>query len=113
MAQELVTRAVAGECVVSAQVLAEVAATLLHKISPAPAPQDVITILDALGPVPFIKPDGDLVRRAVEAHAAYGLQFYDGLIVSAAERAGSETIWSEDLNAGQIYFGVAVMNPFV
>jgi predicted nucleic acid-binding protein len=113
VAQELVTRAVAGECVVSAQVLAEFAATLLHRISPAPAPQDVITILDALGPVPFIKPDGDLVRRAVEAHAAYGLHFYDGLIVSAAERAGSEKIWSEDLSAGQIYFGVAVMNPFV
>lgn len=32
VAQELVTRAVAGECVVSAQVLAEFAATLLYCI---------------------------------------------------------------------------------
>ena len=112
IARELLTRAVAGEAVISAQVLAEFAATLLHKISPPPSSEDVVSILDALGPVPLIKPDGDLVRRAVEAHVAYGLHFYDGLIVAAAERAGSETIWSEDLNSGQIYFGIRVANPF-
>jgi len=46
--------------------------------------------------------------RAVEAHAVYGIHFYDGTIVAAAERGGCETIWSEDLNAGQKYFGVTV-----
>jgi predicted nucleic acid-binding protein len=35
------------------------------------------------------------------------------MIVAAAERAGSEKIMSEDLNAGQEYFGVTVVNPFV
>lgn len=113
VARELVTRAVAGECVITAQVLAEFAATLLHKIIPPASPGDVVVILDALGPVPLIKPDSDLVRRAVEAHAAYGLHFYDALIVAAAERAGAEKIWSEDLNAGQTYFGAMVTNPFV
>lgn len=113
VARELVTRAVAGECVISAQVLAEFSATLLHKIMPPASPGDVVVILDALGPVPLIKPDGDLVRRAVEAHASYGLHFYDALIVAAAERAGAEKIWSEDLNAGQSYFGAVVTNPFV
>jgi predicted nucleic acid-binding protein len=48
----------------------------------------------------------------VEARAAYGLHFYDGMIVAAAERGGCERIWSEDLNAGQKYFGVTVENPF-
>ena len=52
------------------------------------------------------------MRRAVEAHAKYGLHFYDGMIVSAAERGGCGRIWSEDLNAGQEYFGVVVENPF-
>lgn len=112
VARELVIRAVAGGCVISAQVLGELAATLLHKIVPPPRPEDVVAILDALGPVPMVKPDTDLIRRAVEAHAAYGLHFYDGLIVAAAERAGSQKIWSEDLNAGQIYFGARVINPF-
>ena len=56
--------------------------------------------------------DGDLVRRAVEAHASYGIHFYDGMIVAAAERAACVRIWSEDLNDGQEYFGVTVANPF-
>ncbi len=111
-AQDLVRRALAGEIVISAQVLAEFAVTLLHKISPAASPEDVAAVLDALGPIGVIAPDGDLVRRAVEARGLYGIHFYDGMIVAAAERGGCERLWSEDLNAGQKYFGVTVENPF-
>ena len=53
-----------------------------------------------------------MVRRAVEAHVAYGIRFYNGMIVAAAERGGCPRIWSEDLNPGQKYFGVTVTNPF-
>jgi len=112
IAQGLIRKAIAGESVISTQVLAEFSATLLHKLSPAAHPQDVLGILNALGPIRLIPPDGEIVRRAVEAHASYGLHFYDGMIVAAAERAGCGRIWSEDLNAGQRYFGVAVANPF-
>jgi predicted nucleic acid-binding protein len=112
IAQDLVRRALAGEIVISTQVLAEFAATLLHKMSPAPTPEDVSAALDALGPIGVVLPDGDLVRRAVEARSAYGVHFYDGMIIAAAERGGCERLWSEDLNAGQKYFGVTVENPF-
>jgi len=113
VAQDLVRRAVACEIWVSTQVLAEFAATLLHKLVPAVSAPDVGNLLDTLGPIPLIAPDADMVRRSVQAHAAYGLHFYDGMIVAAAERAGCERIWSEDMNAGQTYFGVKVANPFV
>ncbi|MGD0792749.1 MAG: PIN domain-containing protein [Terriglobales bacterium] len=112
VAQDLVRRAVAGEIVISSQVLAEFAATLLHKLSPAASPEDVLVLLDALGPIKIVVADAEIVRRAVEARASYGLHFYDGLIVAAAQRAGCGRIWSEDLNAGQKYFGVTVANPF-
>jgi predicted nucleic acid-binding protein len=112
VAQDLVRRAVAGESVISSQVLAEFAATLLHKLSPAARPVDVLALLDALGPVKTIVADAEMVRRAVEARESYGLHFYDGMIVAAAERAGCGRIWSEDLNPGQKYFGVTVANPF-
>lgn len=111
-AQALVRRAVAGECVTSTQVFAELAATLLHKLSPGARPDDVVALLDALGPILLVTPDADLVRRAVEAHAKYSLHFYDGMIVAAAERAKCEKLWSENLNPGQKYFGVLVANPF-
>jgi len=60
-----------------------------------------------------ISPDVELVRRAIEARTQYGLHFYDGMIVAAAERARCARILSEDLNAGQEYFGITVANPFV
>ena len=112
IAQDLVRKAIGGESVISTQVLAELAATLLHKLSPAAPPNDVLAILNALGPIRLILPDCDTVRRAVEPRSSYGLHFYDGMIVAAAERAGCSRIWSEDLSAGQRYFGVAVDNPF-
>jgi predicted nucleic acid-binding protein len=112
IAKEFVRRALAGGGVVSSQVLAELAAVLLHKVSPPAPAKSVNAILDALAPIKLIAPDADLIRRAVEAHATYGVHFYDGMIVAAAERAGCERIWSEDLNPGQKYFGVTVTNPF-
>src|SRR5437870_1787805 len=112
IAQELVRKAFAGEVVISSQVLAEFAATLLHKVSRAVSPADVVALLDTFAPIKVILPDEGIVRRAAEARAAYGIHFYDGMIVAAAERAGCERIWTEDLNAGQKYFGVLVENPF-
>lgn len=110
IAQKFVLRAINGECIASTQVLAEFAATLIHKVSASP--DDVKTILDTLAPIKLILPDHGLVRRAVEAREAYGLHFYDGMIVAAAERGGCTRIWSEDLNSGQKYFGITVENPF-
>ncbi|HTW58303.1 MAG TPA: PIN domain-containing protein [Terriglobales bacterium] len=113
MARQLVARAVVGEFVISTQVLAEFASTLLHKLQPALSVEEVKVALDALAPIFVISPDGDTVRRAVEARAAFGVHFYDGMIIAAAEQAGSKRIWSEDLNLGQEYFGVTVANPFL
>ena len=72
----------------------------------------MIAILDRLSPIKLVTPDAGLIRRAVEAQSAYGLHFYDCMIIAAAERGGCERIWSEDFNAGQKYFGVIVTNPF-
>jgi predicted nucleic acid-binding protein len=113
IARPFLSKAVVGEFVTSTQVLAELANSLLQKFQSKFTADDVLTILGSLKPIPLVKPDVDMVCRAVAAHAAYGIHFYDGMIVAAAERAGSEKIMSEDLNAGQEYFGVTVVNPFV
>ncbi|HTS51256.1 MAG TPA: PIN domain-containing protein [Bryobacteraceae bacterium] len=112
-AQELVRKALAGEMVLSTQVLGEFAATFLHKVSPGPKPAEVVAMLDALEPIRAIAPDPEIVNRAVAVHARYGLHFYDGMIIACAERAGSKRIWSEDLSDGHTYFGIRVENPFV
>lgn len=112
IAQNLVLRAVRGEIIASTQVLAEFASTLLHKMTPAARVDDVKAVLDTLSPIKLVLPDQGIVRRAVEAHEIYGVHFYDGMIIAAAERAGCARIWSEDLNPGQKYFGAVVENPF-
>ena len=112
IARDIVRRAIAGEGVISTQVLAEFAATLMHKLKPPAPAGDVAALLDVLGPVQTVRQDSEMVRRAVQAHAKYGVHFYDGMVVAAAERAGCRRILSEDLNAGQEYFGIVVSNPF-
>ena len=113
IAQGLLTRAVQGEFVASTQTLAEFAATLLRKSSPPFTPDEVVAILDLLAPIKLIVPDHGLIRRAVQANRQYGIHFYDGMIVAAAERGGCTRIWSEELNSGQKYFGISVENPFI
>lgn len=112
VAQELLKRGVKGECIVSVQVLAELAAVLLHKIKPATPADEVADVIDLLASIATIQPGADIVRRAVQAHEQYGVHFYDGVIIAAAERGGCKKIWSVDLNAGQEYFGLNVENPF-
>lgn len=98
--------------VTSTQVLGEFASALLHKVVPRVDAKKLTVALDALASIPVIPTDADMVRRAVEVHARYHLHFCDSMIVAAAERAGCERIWSEDLNPGQSYFGITVQNPF-
>jgi len=112
IARTYLQRALAGEYVISVQVLGELSATLLHKFSTPITPGEMMRILDALSPVQVVQPGKELVRRAVEAHAKYGVHFYDGMILAAAEKAGCRRILSEDLNSGQEYFGIKVENPF-
>jgi predicted nucleic acid-binding protein len=113
IAQDLVRKAIAGEIFISTQVMAEFAVTMLHKISPAAKPQEIEALLDVLEPVKLVLTDVDTIRRAVQVRAKYGLHFYDGMIVAAAERGGCRRIWSEDMGHGQQYFGLVVENPFV
>ena len=112
IAHQLVRRTVTGEIVISTQVLAEFASIMLHKVRPIPEIADLLVALRSLTSARIVLPDDNIVRRAVEAHVQYGIHFYDGMIVAAAERAGCARILSEDMSAGQKYFGIEVANPF-
>jgi predicted nucleic acid-binding protein len=53
-----------------------------------------------------------MIRRAVEIRKTYRINFWDACIVSNAEYAECDTIYSEDLNTGQFYSGIRIENPF-
>ena len=56
--------------------------------------------------------DHQLVRIAVEQSAKYKISYWDAAILVAAEALGARTVYSEDLNDGQPYGRVRVVNPF-
>lgn len=55
--------------------------------------------------------DRRLLKSAFEIQARWRINFWDSLIVTAAQRSGAPTLWSEDLSDGQDYGGVVVVNP--
>jgi predicted nucleic acid-binding protein len=56
--------------------------------------------------------DLDLIEQAIDISVISQVSFRDALIIAAAEKANCEFVFSEDLNTGQTYRGVTVVNPF-
>lgn len=54
-----------------------------------------------------------IIHGALDLHQTRSLSFYDALIVQAASVSGCDTLYSEDLNAGEVINGVKIVNPFV
>ena len=95
---------------ISAQVLAEFSSVAIRKLGVS-APL-LLTLLSEMGKISRTAIDNALVSRAVEIQGLYGIQFHDAQIVAAAERLGCDSILTEDLNDGQMYCGITVVNPF-
>lgn len=53
----------------------------------------------------------ETVIRAMELRESAEIGFWDALIVASAEQSGAETLYSEDLNDGQVIAGVRIVNP--
>ena len=97
--------------VISAQVLSEFFVTMTMKVEQkysVPAAKHELMLLSHLEVVEI---DYDLVLRAVGIRDAFQLSYWDGLILAAAERAGCDTLYSEDLSHGQEYAGIRCINP--
>lgn len=54
-----------------------------------------------------------LYEEALRLHAGSKLQWYDALIVGAAREAGCGILYSEDLQHGQRFGSLRVVNPFL
>ena len=54
----------------------------------------------------------DVFHDAVATSQRYRVSYWDGAILAAARTSGCDAVYSEDLNAGQFYEGVQVLNPF-
>lgn len=54
----------------------------------------------------------EIMDAALVACARWSISYWDAAIIEAARSAGCDTVLSEDLNHGQDFGGVRVVNPF-
>jgi predicted nucleic acid-binding protein len=98
--------------VISVQVLNEFAAVALRKLGMSWAEiRDVLAQVRVVCPVEPMS--ADTHDRAVQVAERYGLSTYDALIVAAALLAGCTTLYSEDMQDGQVIERqLTIQNPF-
>jgi predicted nucleic acid-binding protein len=53
------------------------------------------------------------VLNALLLESRYNISFWDALIVNAAQVSASNILYTEDLNHGQLFGSVRVVNPFL
>ena len=61
---------------------------------------------------PVVANSAALMLLALELHHTHQTSYWDAAILAAAHELGAKTAYSEDLNHGQRYGEVTVINPF-
>lgn len=97
----------------SIQVLQEFYVTITRKVARPLSPAEASQIISNLGVWRLHTPQVEDVLTAIQLQTRYQLSFWDALILQSANQLGCEIVWSEDLNAGQVYRAVRVENPLI
>jgi predicted nucleic acid-binding protein len=95
----------------SSQVLAEFYVNARTKGTPL-THEEASGWLDRMAEQPCAAVDADLVRAGAMLADRYRISYWDGAILAAAHDLGATTLYTEDLNDGQTYGTVKVVNPF-
>ena len=97
--------------VISTQVIKEFYVVASNKLKADPIV--VKNIIHNFHNMEIVNNDLDLIEQAIDISILSQLSFWDSLIIAAAEKANCEYVLSEDLNSGQNYRGIKLLNPFI
>jgi predicted nucleic acid-binding protein len=98
---------------VSAQVLQEFYVTVTQKLEQPLSTKKATQFVEKLSQLPVVPTDVDLVLVGILFSLRHRISYWDGAILAAAERLGAKTLYSEDLNSGQSFGPVRVVNPYL
>jgi predicted nucleic acid-binding protein len=103
----------AGVAVLSSQSLREYYNVMSRRVGSGASLKALRTEIVAMRPL--VPPEllEDRVADAWAVQDRYKVNFWDALLIAAARTAGCTVFLSEDLQAGQSFDGVRVINPFV
>jgi predicted nucleic acid-binding protein len=112
MARKIVKKVVeSNQPVISTQVIKEFYVVASNKLKADPIV--VKNIIHNFHNMEIVNNDLDLIEQAIDISILSQLSFWDSLIIAAAEKANCEYVLSEDLNSGQNYRGIKLLNPFI
>jgi len=96
----------------SIQVLQEFFVTVTRKIATPLDPQTARQIVADLAQWRLHTPKASDLLQAIDLQQNYQLAFWDAQVIQSATSLSCKQLLSEDLNHGQIYGEVQVINPF-
>ncbi len=96
----------------SFQVLQELYATLSRKLVPQFDAWEARALVRDLAAWQPVAADLALLERAWRLEARYSLSWWDAMIVAAAQAGGCRALLTEDLQHGQMFGEVQVIDPF-
>lgn len=99
--------------VLSVQVLQEFYVNVTRKLKKPLNSAKALSIVEEYLSWTVVENTGALLVGAVKLQQKAQLSFWDSLVVQAAIQSGCERLYSEDMNAGQRFGSVLVVNPFV
>lgn len=99
-----------GEAVISTQVMQEYYNAAVNKLKIDAA--FAVERLRFFARFEVVSATPQLVIAATDLHRLHSLSYWDALILQSAISSGCHTLYSEDLNHGQIINGVKIVNPF-
>jgi predicted nucleic acid-binding protein len=101
-----------GEGCLSIQVLQEFYVNVTQKVAKPLTPGAAAQIIADLSVWQVHCPGVEGILDAIRLQDRYQISFWDAMIIASAIQLGCQTIWSEDLNPGQVYDQVTVESPF-
>jgi predicted nucleic acid-binding protein len=60
-----------------------------------------------------VEPNVGDILAAIDLHRLHGISLWDALIVRAASKSGCQVLLTEDMQHGQVFDGVRIVNPFL
>jgi len=96
----------------STQVLMEFYVAATRKLPRRLDPPTAAAIVEDFGTWPLFSPSVADILEGGRLAQRYRIHFWEGMIVRGAVALEADVIWSEDLNPGRRYEGIAVKNPF-
>ena len=100
-----------GDFGVSVQVLQEFYVNV-KRAAPGFTDIEVDTWIEELLHFECVSIDPVLVATAISNSRRHKISYWDGAIIAAAEKLSATTLYTEDLNNGQMYGSVRAVNPF-